>query len=410
MATSSTQNAPDQAAGAGGSMRRAAPALVALAVGGFTIGTTEFAAMGLLPDVGADLGATDPQVGNTIAAYALGVVVGAPLLTVAAARMSRKRLLLALMGAYTIANVLSAAAPDIGWLVAGRFLAGLPHGAFFGVGAAVGAAVAGPAQRGRAVATMMTGLTIANVVGVPLSTWVGQTFGWRISYVLIGALGIVTLLGLWRLVPAGAGGVGRSVRTELATLRNAPLWFAFAAGAVGFGGMFAVYTYVAPTMTGVTGLPGGAVPWVLALFGVGMTVGTQIGGRLADRGVLRAVLIGFVATAVSLALFALSGASVVPALVSLFLLGITSQILGIAFQTRLMDLSPGAPSLGAALCHAGLNVANGAGAFLGGVVIDAGWGYLAPAWAGAAVTVLGLGMVLAFGRQRVAHQPAETTL
>ncbi|PUB24551.1 DHA1 family inner membrane transport protein [Promicromonospora sp. AC04] len=410
MATSSTQNAPDQAAGAGGSMRRAAPALVALAVGGFTIGTTEFAAMGLLPDVGADLGATDPQVGNTIAAYALGVVVGAPLLTVAAARMSRKRLLLALMGAYTIANVLSAAAPDIGWLVAGRFLAGLPHGAFFGVGAAVGAAVAGPAQRGRAVATMMTGLTIANVVGVPLSTWVGQTFGWRISYVLIGALGIVTLLGLWRLVPAGAGGVGRSVRTELATLRNAPLWFAFAAGAVGFGGMFAVYTYVAPTMTGVTGLPGGAVPWVLALFGVGMTVGTQIGGRLADRGVLRAVLIGFVATAVSLALFALSGASVVPALVSLFLLGITSQILGIAFQTRLMDLSPGAPSLGAALCHAGLNVANGAGAFLGGVVIDAGWGYLAPAWAGAAVTVLGLGMILAFGRQRVAHQPAETTL
>ncbi|GGM16679.1 MFS transporter [Promicromonospora citrea] len=390
------------------SLRTALPALVALAVGGFTIGTTEFAAMGLLPDVGADLGATDPQVGHTITAYALGVVVGAPLLTVAAARMERKRLLLALMGFYTVANVLSAAAPDVGWLVLGRFLAGLPHGAFFGVGAAVGAAVAGPAQRGRAVATMMTGLTIANVVGVPLSTWVGQTFGWRVSYVLIGALGAVTLLGLWRLVPAGAGGASRSVRTELATLRNAPLWIAFVAGAVGFGGMFAVYTYVAPTLTGVTGLPGGAVPWVLALFGVGMTVGTQLGGRLADRGVLRAVLIGFLATAASLALFALTGGWVVPALASLFLLGVTSQVLGLAFQTRLMDLSPGAPSLGAALCHAGLNVANGAGAFVGGLVIDAGWGYLAPAWAGLVVTLLGLGLVVAFGRQRVAHQVPET--
>jgi DHA1 family inner membrane transport protein len=210
-------------------MRRAAPALVALAVGGFTIGTTEFAAMGLLPDVGADLGATDPQVGHTITAYALGVVVGAPLLTVAAARMSRKRLLLVLMGAYTLANVLSAAAPDIGWLVVGRFLAGLPHGAFFGVGAAVGAAVAGPAQRGRAVATMMTGLTIANIVGVPLSTWVGQTFGWRTSYVLIGALGIATLLGLWRLVPAAAGGPGRSrswraPSASAACSRSTPTW------------------------------------------------------------------------------------------------------------------------------------------------------------------------------------------
>jgi DHA1 family inner membrane transport protein len=386
--------------------RNAAAALVALAAGGFTIGTTEFAAMGLLPEIGADLGATDPQVGHTITAYALGVVAGAPLLTVAAARMPRKRLLLVLMGAYTLANVLSALAPDIGWLVAGRFLAGLPHGAFFGVGAAVGAAVAGPGYRGRAVATMMTGLTIANVVGVPLSTGVGQAFGWRTSYVLIGALGLMTLLGLWRLVPPGAGGEGRSVRTELATLRNAPLWFAFVAGAVGFGGMFAVYTYVAPTVTGVTGLPGGAVPWVLALFGIGMTVGTQIGGRLADRGVLRAVLIGFVTTTAALVLFALTGAAPVPALVSLFLIGVTSQVLAIAFQTRLMDLAPGAPSLGAALCHAGLNVANGAGAFVGGLVIDAGWGYLAPAWAGAMVTVLGLVMIVTFGRQRVAHRPA----
>ncbi|WP_125777001.1 MFS transporter [Antribacter gilvus] len=388
---------------AGPTLRAAAPALVALAVGGFTIGTTEFAAMGLLPQVGADLGATDPEVGHTITAYALGVVVGAPLLTVAAARMSRKRLLVVLMAAYTVANVLSAAAPSIEWLVVGRFFAGLPHGAFFGVGAAVGAAVVGPALRGQAVATMMTGLTIANVVGVPLATFVGQQAGWRMSYVVIGLLGVVTVVGLWRLVPDAAGGPGGSVRSELGSLRNLPLWAAFVAGSVGFGGLFAVYSYVAPTMTKVTGLAEGHVPWVLALFGIGMTVGTQIGGRLADLGVLRAVVIGFVSTTASLVLFGLTGHLVVPALVSLFLLGVTSQMLGLAFQTRLMDLSPGAPSLGAALCHAGLNVANGAGAFLGGAVIAGGWGYLAPAWAGAVVTVLGLVLLLAFARQRVVH-------
>lgn len=387
-------------------LRGAAPALLALAVGGFTIGTTEFAAMGLLPQIGADLGVSDPVVGHTITAYALGVVVGAPLLTVSAARMSRKTLLILLMTSYTVANVLSAAAPGVEWLVVGRFLAGLPHGAFFGVGAAVGAAVVGPGLRGRAVATMMTGLTIANVVGVPLSTFVGQQLGWRVSYLVIGVLGALTVLGLWRLVPEGSGGGGTSVRSELATLRNPPLWIAFGAGAVGFGGLFAVYSYVAPTMMRVTGLTEGAVPWVLALFGVGMTVGTQVGGWLADRGVLRAVVISFVATGVSLVLFGLTGHSVVPALGSLFLLGVTSQMLGLAFQTRLMDLSPGAPSLGAALCHSALNAANGAGAFLGGAVIAAGWGYLAPAWAGVVVTFAGLAVVLVAGRQRVVHAVA----
>ncbi|GGI06441.1 MFS transporter [Isoptericola cucumis] len=380
-------------------------ALLALALGGFTIGTTEFATMGLLPQIGADLGVSDPVAGHAITAYAVGVVVGAPLLTVAAARMSRRRLLLVLMGAYTLANVLSALAPTIEALVAGRFLAGLPHGAFFGVGAAVGAAVAGPGRRGHAVSMMMTGLTVANVVGVPLSTAVGQSLGWRVAFVVMGLLGAVTLLGVLRFVPEH-GPVDSSVRNELGTLRNGPLWISFAAGAVGFGGLFAVYTYVAPTVTKVSGMTQGAVPWVLAVFGVGMTVGTLLGGRLVDRDVLRTVIGGFVATAASLVVFALVGTMPVPAVLALFALGVTSQVLGLAMQTRLMDLSPQAQSLGAALCHSALNIGNASGAFFGGLVIAAGYGYLAPAWVGLALTLVGLAMVLAFGRQRGAVAPS----
>ncbi len=382
--------------------REVRTALFALALGGFTIGTTEFATMGLLPQVGADLGVADPVVGHAITAYAVGVVVGAPLLTVAAARMPRRRLLLWLMGFYTLANVLSAAAPDITTLVAGRFLAGLPHGAFFGVGAAVGAAVAGPGRRGHAVAMMMTGLTVANVVGVPVSTAVGQQLGWRAAFLLVGVLGAVTLLGVWRFVP-DAGAVDSSVRQEVAALRNRPLWISFTGAAVGFGGLFAVYTYVAPTVVRVTGLAESAVPWVLAVFGVGMTVGTLLGGRLADRDVLGTVVGAFVATAAALAVFALVAQWPVAAVAGLFGVAVTSQVLGIAMQTRLMDLSPAAQSLGAALCHSALNVGNASGAFFGGLVIAAGWGYVAPTWTGVVLTLAGLGIVLAFGRQKVVH-------
>ncbi|ANC29790.1 MFS transporter [Isoptericola dokdonensis] len=376
-------------------------ALLALALGGFTIGTTEFATMGLLPQIGADLGVSDPVAGHAITAYAVGVVVGAPLLTVVAARMSRRRLLLVLMGFYTLANVLSAAAPSIEWLVAGRFLAGLPHGAFFGVGAAVGAAVAGPGRRGHAVAMMMTGLTIANVVGVPLSTAVGQGMGWRAAFVLIGVLGLAALAGLFWFVPE-RGPVESSVRQEVGALANGPLWVAFGAGAIGFGGLFAVYTYVAPTVTRVTGLDEGAVPWILAVMGVGMTVGTLLGGRFADRSVLGTVIGGFVTTGIALVLFALTASTVVGAVAGLFLLGVTSQVLGLAMQTRLMDLSPRAESLGAALCHSALNLGNASGAFFGGLVIAAGWGYVAPAWVGLVLTVVGLAIVLATARWRTA--------
>jgi MFS transporter, DHA1 family, inner membrane transport protein len=382
---------------------RARPALLALAVGGFTIGTTEFATMGLLPQISRDLGVSIPVAGHVITAYALGVVVGAPLLTAVAARLDRRVVLVALMAAYTAGNALSSFAGSIEWLVVARFLAGLPHGAFFGVGAATGTAVVGQARRGQAVAMMMTGLTVANVVGVPLSTAVGQHLGWRAAFLVVAALGLVTLVALRSGLPRVPAGAGATVRNEVAALRNARLWTAFAAVSIGFGGMFAVYSYIAPLVTDVTGLAEATVPIVLALFGIGMTVGTIVGGRMADRSVLRTVNAGFVGTALSLALVALGGPHLVPAVLALVTLGVTSQVLGVALQTRLMDVSPAAPSLGAALCHSALNVGNASGAFLGGAVIAAGHGLLAPAWVGVLLTLVGFAIVLTTGRRRAAH-------
>lgn len=385
-----TTGTPADALDPGLVRRRARLPLLALALGGFSIGTTEFTTMGLLPQIADDLQVSIPAAGHVITAYALGVVVGAPVLTTVAARMDRRTLLLVLMAAFTIGNVLSALAPTAGWLVAARFAAGLPHGAFFGVGAAMGAHVAGPGRRAQAVATMMAGLTIANVVGVPLSTVLGQAFGWRAAFVAVGALGLATLAALWRFVPGLAVADGVSVRTEVRALRNARLWVVCAAGAIGFGGMFAVYSYVAPLLTDVTGVAEATVPLVLALFGVGMTVGTLLGGRLADRSVPRTVLLGFATTIVALVLIAVVAQWVVPGVLAIVALGVTSQVLGIALQSWLMDLSPQAPSLGAALCHSALNVGNAAGAWAGGVVIAAGLGYLAPAWVGAGLTAAGL--------------------
>jgi len=377
---------------------RAGLALLALALGGFTIGTTEFATMGLLPLVAGDLGVSIPAAGHVITAYALGVVVGAPLLTTLAARVDRRVLLLWLMVAFAAANVVTAFAPSLGWLVVARFVAGLPHGAFFGVGAVLGAHVAGPGRRGRAVAMMMAGLTVANIVGVPLSTVLGQQLGWRAAFVGVGVLGVITVVALLRWTPALAVAAHASVRSELGALRNRRLWVAFVGGAVGFGGMFAVYSYVSPLLTEVTGLAITTVPIVLALFGVGMTIGTLLGGRLADRSVLRTVYLGFASTIAVLVVIALTGGNILLAVTAIIALGVSSQILGLSLQTRLMDLSPAAPSLGAALCHSALNLGNATGAWLGGLVIAAGYGYLAPAWVGAALTAVGLLVVATVGR------------
>ncbi|SDD08833.1 MFS transporter, DHA1 family, inner membrane transport protein [Sanguibacter gelidistatuariae] len=380
-------------------------ALLALALGGFTIGTTEFATMGLLTNIATDLDASIPAAGHTITAYALGVVIGAPLITVLAAKVERKALIVWLMAAYAIGNLLSAAAPNLELLLLGRFITGLPHGVFFGVGAVVGTAVVGASRRGYAVAMMMAGLTVANIIGVPLSSWAGQALGWRTAFIMIGALGLVTVASLLLLLPRTPAPQNASVRGEIGALRNGPLWIAFAGSAIGFGGMFAVYSYIKPTLMEVTGLSEGTVPIILALFGVGMTIGVLIGGRLVDMHVMGTLYLGFASTAVALMVFALVGESPVPAVLALVGIGVTSQVLGIALQSRLMDLSPAAPSLGASLCHSSLNAANANGAFLGGLVIAAGWGYLSLAWTGAALTLVGLAGMLAFGRHKTTRVP-----
>jgi DHA1 family inner membrane transport protein len=387
-------------------MKTTSPALLSLALGGLCIGTTEFAAMGLLPLIASNLGADIPQTGHIISAYAVGVVIGAPALTVLAAKWDRKALLVSLMLFYAVGNILSALAPSLPWLILGRFLTGLPHGAFFGVGAVMGAYVVGPERRGRAVAVMMAGLTVANIVGVPLATWAGQAMGWRLSYLGIGVLGLVTVAALAKLLPRLPVHSKASVAGELVAMRNGPLWTVFASGAVGFGGLFAVYSYVSPLLTETAGLRLSAVPLVLALFGAGMTIGTLAGGRLADRSVIKTTLVGFAFTALILLGIGLMASRAWVAVAGIFSLGIVTQILAIAFQGRLMDLSPSAPSLGASLCHSGLNIANAAGAWLGGLVLAAGYGNLAPAWVGFCLTIVGGLMFLVSVRPR--RGPAGT--
>lgn len=370
-------------------MRTSLPTLLALALGGLTIGTTEFAAMGLLPLIASGFHASIPDAGWTITAYALGVVVGAPLLTILAARLDRKTLLLCLMAFYSLANLASSFAPSLGWLIAGRFLAGLPHGAFFGVGSVVGTHVAGREKRGQATSIMMAGLTVANLAGVPLVTWAGIALGWRLSYVGVAALGLITLATLWIQAPRVPVHGEASVLKEMKALRSGRLWLAFASAAIGFGGMFAVYSYVAPLITDGAHLPLTAVPWVLSLFGLGMTIGVLLAGRFADKSLGATAVGGTLATAVVLLVIGLAGTVPAVAVAGMFALGFVTQFFALAIQNKLMDLSPAAPSLGAALSHSALNTANAAGAWLGGLVLAAGWGQLAPSWVGLPLSLLG---------------------
>ncbi len=369
--------------------------LTALAVGGFGIGTTEFATMGVLPDVAGDLGATIPEGGHLVSAYAVGVVVGAPVLAVLGARLPRKALLLALMAAFTLANGLSALAPTFGTLVLARFASGLPHGAYFGVAALVAASLVPPGRRARAVARVMLGLTVANVVGVPLATLLGQQLGWRSTYWSVTVIGVLALAAVARAVPETALQDGAGARQELGALRRPQVWLTLLIGAAGFGGFFAVYSYISPTLTEVSGYAESGVPVVLALFGIGMTVGTELGGRLADWSVVRTMYLGLGSTAVVLAAFPVTARGVVSAGLSVLLISVTGSLCLPALQTRLMDVAGDAQTLAAAGQHAALNVANALGAWLGGVVIAAGLGLTAPAVVGALLAVVGLGVLTA---------------
>ena len=367
--------------------------ILALSLGAFAIGTTEFASMGLLPQIARDLAVSIPQAGMLITLYALGVVIGAPLVTIAAVRIPRARLLVLLIALIGLGNLLSAIAPDFTVLAAARFLAGLPHGAYFGVASLVAARLSPADRRARSVSLVMLGLTIATMLGVPASTALGQSVGWRSAYVIVVVITAATTLTIWRLVPepehSGATG---SIRGELRALRRIQVWFALGIGSIGFGGMFAVYSYIGEIVPGVLGLDETAVPLALFIFGVGMTVGNIGAGRLADRSIYGTIFLGLLGMALTLAVFALVAHQATAGMVMLFIVAVASQLLGPSLQLFLMDASPDAPSLAAALHHSALNIGNSLGAALGAAVLAAGFGLLAPAWTGVVLALLGLGI------------------
>lgn len=368
--------------------------IVALALGGFSIGTTEFVTMGLLQEIADGIGETIPRTGHIISAYAFGVVVGAPLIVAACARLPRKALAVGLVVAIAVGNAATALADGYPQLMGARFLAGLPHGAYFGVASLLAASVVGPERRGRAVAGVMLGLSVATVAGVPASTWLGQNLGWRAAYWLVVVLAVLTVALVLAVVPSRPGNPDATVRAELGALARPQVLFAVAAGMIGFGGVFALYSYVSPLATNVTGVALSSVPWFLLAFGVGSVVGSWLAGMLSDWDVERTVLGGFaVLVGVLVASWWLTP-TVVGALVTVFVVGVLGSVLAIGLQIRLMNEAGEAEMLGAALNHSSLNVANGLGAAVGSVVIAGGLGYRAPGVVGAALAALGLGIFL----------------
>ena len=395
MTNSATTSAPDRPTKTSPrSTRHVTLATIALAMGGFAIGTTEFVTMGLLPEMATGVGVPIPTAGHVISAYALGVVFGAPLIAVFGAKLPRRGLLLALMVAFAVGNGGSALAVSYESLTAARFLAGLPHGAFFGVASLVAAALVEPHRRGRAVSLVMLGLPVANVVGVPAATWMGQHLGWRSAYWAVTVLGLLTVAMVALFVPRTDADPEATGRRELGAFARPQVWLTLLVGAVGFGGMFAMYSYIAPTVTDVTGLSSSAIPLFLLAFGLGGVLGTMLGGVLADWSILRSLIASSVAMGLSLALFTVTAKAVVPGLLTVFAIATVGSVLVVNLQMRLMQVAGDAQTLGAAMNHASLNAANALGAWLGGLVIAAGLGYSAPSWVGAGLSLAGL-LVLA---------------
>ncbi|MFJ9318942.1 MFS transporter [Streptomyces globisporus] len=372
-------------------------ALLALAVSAFGIGTTEFVMMGLLPNVADDLGTSVPTAGYLVSAYAIGVVLGAPLLTGLGSRVPRKKMLLLLMALFTIGNLASALAPDFGWLVAGRLLAGLPHGAFFGVGAVVAARLVSEGRQARAVATMFLGLTVANIVGVPAATLLGQHLGWRATFLVVAAIGLAAMAALARLVPHIPVEAHQDVRRELRALGNRQVLLGLLTAVFGFAGVFAVYSYLSAMTTKAMGFGESSVTLVLALFGIGMTLGALAAGPLTDRA-LRPTLYGSLgALAVVLVAFPFTVHVPWAALTMVVLLGAVGFMTTTPLQMLVMNKAKDAPTLASASNHSAFNLANAGGAWLGGVAIAAGWGWTSPAFVGAVLAVAGLAIAATAG-------------
>ncbi|WP_055589499.1 MFS transporter, partial [Peterkaempfera griseoplana] len=393
-------------------------ALLALAIGAFGIGTTEFVIMGLLPQVATDFGTSIPTAGLLVTGYALGVVLGAPVMTVLGTRIPRKRMLMLLMVLFTAGNALCAAAPSFGVMLIGRIVASLAHGAFFGIGSVVAAGLVAPQKKAGAIALMFTGLTVANVVGVPLGTLVGQAFGWRLTFAGVAVLGVAGLLGIARLVPELPGPGAVRLRHEVAAFRNVQVVLAMAMTVLGFGGVFAAVTYISPMMTEVAGFSDASVTWLLVLFGLGMVAGNLIGGRFADRALMPMLYTSLGGLALVLALFTLSAHSKAAAAVTVALIGALGFATVPPLQKRVLDQAAGAPTLASAVNIGAFNLGNALSAWLGGLVISAGLGWTAPNWVGALLATAALVLaVLSAALERrtpgsgriVAGSPARTT-
>ncbi|MCX4824327.1 MFS transporter [Streptomyces sp. NBC_01142] len=367
-------------------------ALLALAVGAFGIGTTEFVIMGLLPEVAADFQVSIPAAGFLVTGYGLGVVLGAPLMTALGTRVSRKRMLMLLMGLFIAGNVLSAVAPVFEVMLAGRVVASFAHGAFFGIGSVVAADLVAPEKKAGAIAMMFTGLTVANVVGVPLGTFVGQSAGWRTTFFIVAALGVIGLAGVAKLVPEQPKPEGVRLRDELSAFRNVQVLLAMAMTVLGFGGVFAAITYITPMMTDVAGYSDGSVTWLLVLFGLGMVGGNLVGGKYADRALMPLLYVSLGALALVLALFTFTAHDKIAAAVTLTLVGALGFATVPPLQKRVLDQAAGAPTLASAVNIGAFNLGNSLAAWLGGIVIAAGFGYTAPNWVGAALAASALAL------------------
>ncbi|MFF0500919.1 MFS transporter [Nocardia aobensis] len=369
-------------------------ALLALTLGAFAIGTTEFIVVGLLPGVADSYAVSIPTAGWLVTGYALGVLVGAPVMTGLGTRVSRKRMLLISLLLLIAGNALSAAAPTFGLMLTGRIIASLAHGAFFGIGAVVAGSLVAPDRRAGAIAMMFTGLTVATVVGVPLSTLLGQHFGWRLAFALVALVGALAFGGVLALVPDRPAPRDARFTRELAVLRNPQVLLAMAMTVLGFGGVFAAITYLAPMMTEVTGFAETSVTWIMVLFGLGFLIGNLVGGRYADRHLLPMLYITLAALALVLALFTLTAHNKVAAAITVVLIGALGFATVPPLQKRVLDQAAAAPTLASALNIGAFNLGNALAAWLGGSVIAAGFGYTAPSWVGVVLATSALGLAL----------------
>ncbi|SFD84087.1 MFS transporter, DHA1 family, arabinose polymer transporter [Actinopolyspora alba] len=386
-------------------------ALLALMISAFGIGTTEFVITGLLPQVAGDLSVSVPTAGLLISGYALGVVIGGPVVTAAGTRVPRKAMLLILMLLFIAGNVLAAVAPSYWVLMLGRIFAAVCHGAFFGIASVVAADLVAPERKARAISLVFTGLTVANVVGAPFGTFIGQSLGWRSTFWMITGIGLFSLLGIVGLVPKQPRPEDASLKRELAVFARPQVWLALGTAAMSIGALFASFSYVAPLLTEVTGFASNMLTPLLVLFGVGLVAGNLLGGRYADRAQLPTLYVCLSLLLVVLVAFTFTSGYKIPAALTLVFLGGAGFSTVPGFMTRVIDKAEGAPTLASAAGASGANLGISLGAYFGGLTIDAGFGYTSPTWVGAAMAALGLGFTALSGvlEMRNKHRIDEET-